>query len=228
MKDLRSFRTVLFDLDGTLVDNFQAIYLCYRHATEQLGVAPVSYAEVRATVGGSINVTMERLLGAELAPRGVALFREHSPKVLFEGLEVLSGARELLTGLRHAGVQTALFTNKCQGAAEDLCAHLGFTPLLDGLFGTTPTSARKPEPAFTEHALQSLGADPATTVVIGDSPFDLAAASTHGMACHLVATGSHTRAQLLAEQPAPDAVWDSLEALARDGFRLPSAPFVVA
>ncbi|MGF1451187.1 MAG: HAD family hydrolase [Opitutales bacterium] len=215
--------TVLLDLDGTLVDNFEAIYLSYHYATEQLGLEPVDYATVRATVGGSIVVTMERLVGPELAERGVTLFRERFPEVMLEGLRALNGALALLEKFSEAGIAAAVFTNKDGPAARQICEHLGLDRWLAAVAGTNDTPHRKPQPEFTEHILSVLDARPESTLLIGDSPFDLSAAQTHDLACHLVATGSHTEAQLRAEDPAPDGVWSDLHALAKGvfGWELP-------
>lgn len=228
MTALPHSKTVLFDLDGTIVDNFQAIYLAYRHAAESLGLEPATFAKVKATVGGSIQVTMGHLLGAEHTEAGIKHFRENFPQVMYEGLEALPGALELIAALHERGYQTAVFTNKAGPAARDICQHLGFTPYLDRVFGTIDTPYRKPQPEYTAHVLAELDAKATTTVMVGDSPFDLAAARTHGLACHLVATGSHTRAQLEAEDPPAEGIWDDLFALGVDGFRLPLDPAVAA
>ena len=55
--------TVLFDLDGTLVDNFEAIHRCYDDVMSMMGLPGVTLEQIRRAVGGSVNVTVVKLAG---------------------------------------------------------------------------------------------------------------------------------------------------------------------
>ncbi len=212
------YKTILFDLDGTLIDHFTAIYRCYCFALEKMGMEPVSYERVRATVGGSVPVTMSRLVGESLAAEAVTHFRAHFEDIMLEDLHPLPGIPWLLEALKTQGKQVAVFTNKAGPASRKILEHLGYTDWLDATFGTMDTPWRKPEPEFTAHALEHLDASPETSLLIGDSPFDLAAARTHSISCHLVGTGSHTVAELTELDPAPDGVWKDCVELAESVF----------
>ena len=74
--------TVLFDLDGTLVDNFEAIHRCYDDVMRLMGLPGVSLGDVKRAVGGSVNVTVVKLAGEANAPTATRLFREHFPSVI--------------------------------------------------------------------------------------------------------------------------------------------------
>jgi len=215
-----SVKTVLFDLDGTLIDHFTTIYRCYRFAQERLQLEPVSYATVRAAVGGSVGITMTKLVGEDLADEAVRLFRQHFDKIMLEDLHKLPGADTLLTTLHARGLQLAVFTNKKGAASRRICAHLGWEPLLTRVYGTADTPYRKPQAAFTAHVLADLQADPHTTLMIGDSPYDVAAARCGGFPCYCVATGSHTLEQLEQEDPGPAASFPDLLELGRSLFEI--------
>ena len=90
LPDLSKIQTVFFDLDGTLIDNFSAIHKCYADIAREMGLVPKSYELLRATVGGSITLTLSRLIGDDLAEEGVRRFRAHFPQVMFENVFVLS------------------------------------------------------------------------------------------------------------------------------------------
>jgi len=219
MRTERTFSNVLFDLDGTLVDNFTAIYQAYAYAIGKMGLPPASYEKVRSTVGGSVPVTMERLVGKAHAPQAIELFLERFPQVMFEDLHALPGARWLLPRLRQRGLRLAVFTNKSGGAARAILGHLELTRFFTAIAGTGDTPWRKPQPAFTRHLLDQLGARPEDCILIGDSPFDIATGANAGIPAHVVATGSHSLAQLEAEaNPAPHGVYPSLYALGEELF----------
>ncbi|WP_309386615.1 HAD family hydrolase [Cerasicoccus frondis] len=203
-------KTVFFDLDGTLIDHFMCIYRCYKYAVEKMELPPVSYEKVRATVGGSVKITMGRLIGTERAEEGERLFREHFEEIMLEDLYPLPGAEWLLQQLKEKGVQTAVFTNKHGVGARKILTHLGYDQLLDAMIGTYDTPWRKPEPEFTQYALEQLKADPATAIMIGDSPFDVLAGKVGGMRTYVVATGSHSVEELAENDPPADGVYRDL------------------
>ena len=190
--------SVLFDLDGTLIDHFKAIHRCHTHAMTQLGLPAPTMTQVRAAVGGGVELAVERLVGPQLKPAALAIYRPHWEATMLEDVALLPGARELLTALRARRIRTAVYTNKHGPSSRLTCAHLGLADLLDGNFGATDTPWLKPDPQFTRHVLAALGAAAADTVLVGDSPFDVATARTAGLGFIGVTTGTHTAAELTA------------------------------
>lgn len=221
--DAEKIRTVLFDLDGTLIDNFTAIHRCYSDVAKTMGLVPKSLAAIRAAVGGSISLTMSRLIGDELAPEGVRRFRAHFPEVMFEGVFVLPGVKWILRHLRERGVRVAVFTNKDADATNALLAHLGLTPLLDAAFGTGTEKMpwRKPQREYSEAVLSAMDAVPAETLMVGDSPFDIRAAGAVGMPVACVATGTHMPETLLPALPDPDLIFGNMFQLGDALWRFP-------
>ena len=190
--------TFLFDLDGTLVDHFAAIHRSHAHTLRALGLPEPTPAQVRAAVGGGLEVAIARLAGPERVPAALAIYRPYWDATMLEDVTLLPGARELLAALKHAGAQTAVFTNKHGPSSRKVCAHLGIADLLDGNFGATDTPWFKPAPEFAVHVLRILGARPETTAMVGDSPYDLAAARAAGLEFFGVTTGTHTAKELRA------------------------------
>lgn len=220
MPDAQNIRTVLFDLDGTLIDHFTAIYRCYKFAQETLGLPAATYDTVRATVGGSVPVTMARLVGQSQAEEATRLFREHFEDIMFEDLHLLPSAEWLLSELHQKGLKLAVFTNKSGIPSRKIMSHLKLDHYLVDTIGSLDTEWKKPEPEFTRYALDKVGADPATTILIGDSPFDIEAAKAGGLPTYVIATGSHTEEQLRANDPAPDGVFPTLLELGEEIFGL--------
>ncbi len=188
--------TVLFDLDGTLIDHFKAIHRSHAHVMKQLGLAEPTLDQVRAAVGGGVEQAVERLVGPELAPAALAIYRPYWAATMLEDVQLLPGARELLAQLQAHGIRTAVYTNKHGPSSRLVCAHLGLTGLLVGNFGATDTPWLKPDVAFTQHVLTALGAKATDTLLVGDSPFDVATARNAGLAFIGVYTGTHTAAEL--------------------------------
>jgi len=192
------FRTVLFDLDGTLIDHFAAIHRCHAYAMRRLGLREPTLAEVRAAVGGGLDEAIARLAGAENVAAVLPLFLAHWNATNLDDVTLLPGARELLADLNAAGARCAVLTNKRGPAARQACTHLGLDPLLAGVFGANDTPWIKPDARFAAHVLAAVGGAAATTALVGDSPYDLAAAQSAGLAFYGVTTGTHSAAELRA------------------------------
>jgi len=215
-------KAVLFDLDGTLVDNFVAIHACYSEAATRLGQVPHSYDTVRKAIGGSVPITLAKLLPAELVPAAVDHYREAFGRRWHEGLAALPGAEAVLAALSGCGIRCAVFTNKNGLRSRQICDHLGLSPYLAFVLGTGDIPGRKPEPAFSQAALDRLGLPVAEVCLVGDSPYDLDAARAISMTCYTVATGSHDAADLAAA--GADGVYPDLPTLARCVFGLDLQP----
>ncbi len=196
------FRTVLFDLDGTLIDHFSAIHRCHTHVRRHYGLPDATRDEVMRAVGGGLPEALGKTLGVErahLLEEALVVYRAHWDRTMLDDVVLLPGARDLLTALHAAGARSAVFTNKHGPSARRVCTHLGLDPLLDAVIGATDTPWLKPQPDFTAHALRLLGAEAADTTLVGDSPWDVEAARLGGLGgCQAVTTGTHDAAALRA------------------------------
>jgi HAD superfamily hydrolase (TIGR01509 family) len=205
------FATVLLDLDGTIVDAFKTIHRSYVHVLPQLGLPAPSMEQVRRAVGGGLENAMRHFLPEEQIAAAVQLHLAHTDQILLEDVTLMPGALELVRAQHAAGVKLAVFTNKRGEQSRRICAHLGLAPYLSGVYGAKDTPWLKPQPEFAAQVLAALAADPATTVLIGDSPFDVKAAHNGNFACWCVTTGTHDAVQLRDAQA--DAVLPDLAAV---------------
>lgn len=184
-------RTVLFDLDGTLVDQFHAIHRCHAFAMRQIGLPEPTFEQVKRAIGRGLDDAIRDLAGAENVARILPIYQEHWNATGLRDAALFAGSSELLQALRHRGVKCAALTNKRGQASREVCTHLGLAPLLDGIFGAGDTPWLKPQREFAEHALRTLGATAAETALVGDSIYDVAAALNADLAFFGVTTGTH-------------------------------------
>ena len=212
------FRTVLFDLDGTLMDHLPAIHRSYVHTLPQLGLPAPTYEQVKRAIGGGLENAMLNFVPCERLAEALAIYRPFWDATMLSGAELMPGARLLLERLHSIDVACAVFTNKHGPSARLVCEHLGVTPLLKGVFGAKDTPWLKPAREFADHVLTAVGADAATTCLIGDSPWDVQAAHNAGVPCFAVTTGTHTATELRAAKA--DGVYDSLLSIDEAEFRV--------
>lgn len=215
---MEKFRTVLFDLDGTLVDAFKTLHRAYCHTLPHFGLPAPTAEAVRSSVGGGLENAMSRFLPLHLVDEACRIHVEYTEKILLEDPVLYAGAAALVGALHARGVKTGVLTNKIGDHARAVLAHLGIAPQLDLILGARDCPWRKPSAEFTAEALRRIGGVAESCCLIGDSPFDLATARNAGFPCFCVTTGTHDGAALRAA--GADAVYPDLRALANAVFGL--------
>ncbi len=209
---MSSFSTVLFDLDGTLIDHFAAIHRCYAYTMPQLGLPEPTMAETRAAIGGGIEDAMSRFVPRDRIPEAIKIYRAFWDQTMLQGVSLMPGARELLEKLHDAGVTLAVLTNKLGSSSRLICDHLGLTPFLKHVYGAKDTEWLKPDAALSAYVLSDLGATAGTSLMVGDSPYDVLAAHAGAFPCWAVTTGTHRAVEL--HEAGADAIFDNLIDLA--------------
>jgi phosphoglycolate phosphatase len=200
------YHTVFFDLDGTLIDHLPAIHRGYGHTLPQLGLPAPAYEQVKRAIGGGLPEAMRKFVPEERVEEALAIYRPFWDRTMLEGVTIMPGGEAVLDWWREVGVMAGVFTNKHGPSARRLCTHLGLDDRLAGVFGALDTPWLKPDRRFAAYAVEALGeacaaraaADPGGVCLVGDSPFDVAAAREAGWSFCGVATGTHTEAELRA------------------------------
>jgi pyrophosphatase PpaX len=206
------FRTVLFDLDGTLVDSGAIILASFRHATSTVLRREIPDHELMAAVGGPGLREQMEALDQERAEELIEVYSAHNAG-LHDGLEPCPGVLDALESLHVEGRQLGVVTAKRRATLE-----LAFEVLPDlrRFFDVTvaaeDTERHKPHPEPLLLALAQLGADVDGAVYVGDSPFDMQAAKAARMGSIAVTWGRiHSRERL--ERESPDVVVETVEEL---------------
>jgi len=206
-------RAILFDLDGTLIDQFLAIHKAFSKTLVKMGFPPPSFDEVKRAVGGASDTTMAKLIGTERAEEAVSILRPIFEKEMFEGLVLLPYVKDGLKLLTQSGIQSAVLTNKYGPHARAVCDYLGISKFLRFTIGANDTKWKKPNPELTRLALDRIGYGSQETIYVGDSPYDFNTAQNADLPCHLVATGTHSLDELSILKP--QSVHSDFESLVR-------------
>ena len=213
------YRGVLLDLDGTIVDHFDTLYRCYRETFEHLGLDPPDGPTVRRSVGGSMEITMSKLVAQpELREKAASWWRQHFTAIYLDDVKPMPGALWMLRELAARGLILGVLTNKIGEQSRGICTHLGFDPYLKFVIGANDTGYRKPQREFSELALMRLGVAAEEAVLVGDSPYDIEAARHLGIHAPCVTTGTHSAEELRAA--GADAIYEDLYTLGEAVFGL--------
>ena len=197
-------RLAIFDCDGTLVDSQHHICVSMEQAFATAGLTQPPRNLIRRHVGLSLAEVIrhllpeaeERLHQALVEHYRAAFFKLRSEQTM--GTEPLyPGIAALLETLIAQGWTLGVATGKSDRGLAHILAHHGIAPL----FATLQTADRhpsKPHPAMIEAACAEAGADPADSVMIGDTSFDMAMAVSAGVGAIGVAWGYHPPEELIA------------------------------
>jgi pyrophosphatase PpaX len=206
------YRTVLFDLDGTLIDSVELILSSYRHTLVVHRGATPSDDVWLAGLGTPLVAQFRAFTDddTELAAM-VATYREHNLANHDAMVRPYPGVARAVRGLHASGVRLGIVTSKTRAGAERGLAHCGFDGLFDVVVGADDVERHKPDPEPVRRALELLGEPVTAAVFVGDSPHDLAAGRAAGVATAAVGWGPFPRAIL--EPHAPDHWIDEPAAL---------------
>ena len=206
--------TLLFDLDGTLVDSIELILSSARHAFVGFdGRAPTD-DEWRAGIGRPLE-TMFRRYGRDEdeVQRLLARYREHQLLHHDRLVRAYDGIVPLLRALAARGHRLGLVTSKVEWLARRALAHVGLGEAFPVLVGCDSCTHHKPHPEPVERALALLGAPAAEALFVGDSPHDVEAGRAAGVHTIGVTWGAFTRGEM--DAAGAGVVVEDVPALAR-------------
>jgi pyrophosphatase PpaX len=197
-----TFRTVLFDLDGTLIDSLRLILDSYHHTLAQHGLPARTDAEWLRGVGTPLMVQLAEWrdeMGTIEAL--IATYREYNLKHHDRMVTVYPGVLEAVREIKAASMQTGLVTSKNRHGAIRGLKLVGLEALMDVLVCADEVINPKPHPEPVEKAVALLGADPATTIYVGDSVHDMHSGRLAGVRTAAALWGPFSRDQLETAKP---------------------------
>jgi HAD superfamily hydrolase (TIGR01509 family) len=184
---------VLLDVDGTLVDTNYLHTVAWFRALREAGEA-VPMWRIHRLVGMGADRLLDDLVGGERPDIEEGWSRHYDafkPEVV-----AFDGVRAFIRALHDRGLSVALATS----GQEDDVAHvrtvLDVDDWVDAVVNSSEVESSKPAPDIFELALERLGADPAGTIVVGDTVWDVLAAQACGIPCIGVETGGISGAEL--------------------------------
>ena len=208
------YTTILFDMDGTLMNTLEDMADSVNAILRQLGHAERSLDEVRAFVGNGAEMLVRRAMPdgsseAEIA-QALGLYQPYYAAHCREKTRAYDGILPLLEELHRAGKQIAVVSNKPEGALRTLCDEY-FAGLVKVVSGDMPGRRRKPWPDMVDAALEKMSADRKDAVYVGDSEVDVQTGKNAGLPVIGVSWGFRGREKLI--EAGAETIVDSIEEL---------------
>jgi HAD superfamily hydrolase (TIGR01509 family) len=197
---MANVRAVILDIDGTLLLSNDAHALAFVEAAAELAVAGASFEEIRRMIGMGGDKLIPKAFGFEQeSPEGEKLderkgeiFRSR----LAPGLRPAPGAADLVRRFRDEGLRRVVATSASEDDLSLLLEKAGVEGMIDDCTSSGDVDESKPEPDIVEAALEMTGVPAHSVVMIGDTPYDVEAATRAGVRIVAVRCGGWSDADL--------------------------------
>jgi phosphoglycolate phosphatase len=180
--------TIVFDLDGTLVDTAPDLVATLNLVLAREGLQPVPYVDARLMVGGGVRMMVERgvkasgrLLPASQIDRLVKDFIAHYAAHIAVHSQPFNGVEATLDQLVESGCHLAVCTNKLEWLSLRLLDVLNLRPRFRAICGADTFGVSKPNPTILNRTIERAGGDKTRAIMIGDSSTDIATARAAGI-----------------------------------------------
>ena len=196
-----ALKAVLFDIDGTLIDSNDAHTQAWVQTLQRHGRV-VSYEQMRSLIGKGSDKVFAELLDIDSESALAKQITKDRTQLLLSSfmanLNPTPGARQLVQQMRSEGLRLVIASS----SGEELPALLeqaGLQDLLDTSVSSDEIKESKPDGDIIEVALRKAGVQPTEAVMIGDTPYDIAAAKAAGVKCIALRCGGYWDDAALSE-----------------------------
>lgn len=180
--------TVVFDLDGTLVDTAPDLISALNFVLRREGLPPVPLASARNMIGAGARKLIERALEAEgrsIMVKDVdsmtADFIDHYAEHIADASRPFEGLEGALDDLSGRGCRLAVCTNKLEWLSKRLLDELGLSRRFAAICGADTFGVSKPDPAILQQTVARAGGVLASTIMVGDAGTDIGVARRAGV-----------------------------------------------
>lgn len=195
-----NIKTVIFDLDGTLLNTLNDLHACFNKAIVQYGYPERSLEEIKSFVGNGINKAIERALPCKVEEQQlleiVNFFRDYYKEHMFELTKPYNGILEILKELKSKNYKLGVVSNKYDAAVKNLCKHY-FSEYIDIAIGEGNGIHKKPATDGIYKAIKELNSSIEETIYVGDSDVDILTAQNAQIPCISVLWGFRDKEFLL-------------------------------
>ena len=203
--------TIIFDLDGTLLNTLEDLYTSFNYAIESFGYPKRTMNEIKSFVGNGIKKAIERALPKEVEEdelnKIIEVFKTYYTNNMYIKTKAYEGILQLLKELKAKGFKLAVVSNKYDNAVKTLCKKY-FDEYIDIAIGEGNGINKKPDPKGVLKAIKELDSTKDKSIYIGDSEVDIQTAENVGIPCISVLWGFkdkefliNNNAKIFAEKP---------------------------
>jgi len=201
---LTGIELIVYDLDGVLIDSSGAILIAFNTALREAGFDACPEDEILGMIGMPLDGMYRKVLPSEswgLVPGCFDRFKKVFSEVSLDHVRLLEGVEPTLAHFESEGLMQCVATNKSTSEAERILDHLGVHDRFDLIVGFDDVETPKPGPDMILLALEAMGVEAGSAVLVEDSPTGLKAGKAAEVHTVAVTTGTYSAAALADLSP---------------------------
>lgn len=202
LNDLKKrIRGIIFDLDGTLIEAYGAIYLGLKEVFQQSGKEFFPYNELKRYLKADLESTLYQFFSPEETQRYIPIMRRKYEEVYLDHTHFLDGAKEAIETLHHRKIILGVASNKFGRFSRLALAHLNVASYFKSVVGAGDVPRNKPFPDMILTVLKEMELQAEAVVFVGDTLTDMKTGKEAGVDVYGLPTGFHTRQELSQQKP---------------------------
>jgi 2,3-diketo-5-methylthio-1-phosphopentane phosphatase/HAD superfamily hydrolase (TIGR01509 family) len=202
LEDLKKqIRGIIFDLDGTLIEAYGAIYLGLTEALRQFGKETFPFSDLGKHLKPDLETTLAEFFSPEEIPKAVPVMRKKYEEVYLDKTHFLDGARETLERLHSKGILLGVASNKFGRFSRGALTHLGVSNYFRSVIGAGDVLRNKPFPDMIHAVLREMNLAPREVVFVGDTLTDIETGKQAGVDVYALPTGFYSKTELSQRKP---------------------------
>jgi 2,3-diketo-5-methylthio-1-phosphopentane phosphatase/HAD superfamily hydrolase (TIGR01509 family) len=192
---------IIFDLDGTLIEAYEAIYVGLKEAFQYFGREIFPFSDLKKYLKVDLEATLNQFFSSEEVLKGVPIMRRKYEEVYLDKTHFLDGAKEVLKILHSKGILMGVASNKFGRFSRGALRHLGVSDYFKPVIGAGDVPRNKPFPDMIHAALREMGLPPEDVVFVGDTLTDIDTGKQAGVDVYALPTGFHSTMELSQKKP---------------------------
>ncbi|MCA9399050.1 MAG: HAD family hydrolase [Candidatus Omnitrophica bacterium] len=194
-------KLVIFDLDGTLVNAYRAVWRSLNYALKETGLPRIDHYSVQRNVGRGETKLIRSLVPESKVKKVLRLYRAHHKEALKHGVHFIPYAKGILNRLHRQGYPMAIASNRPTRFTRIIMRELEMRSYFKYVICADRAPRAKPHPDILQMALQHFDRKPSEAVYVGDMTIDAISGRRARIKTVIVTTGSSLKREVLAEKP---------------------------
>ncbi|MFH1655749.1 MAG: HAD family hydrolase [Candidatus Omnitrophota bacterium] len=198
---LKNIKLIIFDLDGTIVDAYDAIIDSFNYTMKKLDLSPIDPLTIRRAVGWGDARLLSPFLNRKIVKKALKIYRPHHKVSLRKKSQLIPGARNILKYLKKKGYKLAVASNRPSAFSKILIRHLKIDKFFDFVLCADQIKKGKPNPEIINKIMKLFSVSPQQTAYVGDMIVDVEAAKAAKVKSIAVLTDSSSRKEIESKKP---------------------------
>ena len=192
---------MIFDLDGTLIESYEAIYLGLKECFKSFRKVIFPFSDLKKYLKADLEATLSQFFTPEEILKSIPVMRKKYEEVYLDKTHFLDGAQEVLKILYTTGINLGIASNKFGRFSRGALKHLGVSDYFKSVIGAGDVLRNKPFPDMIHTALKEMNLIPEEAVFVGDTLTDIDTGKQAGIDVYAIPTGFYSKKELSRGKP---------------------------